>query len=48
MDEKGKVLFGYADGCIDGCRWAGQTAYSSRQRLPVNQAVKVCWLNTIP
>src|SRR5207249_8813326 len=30
LDEKGKVLFAYADGCIDGCELGGSNTYSSK------------------
>jgi hypothetical protein len=33
MDEKGKVIFGYADGCIDGCELGGANTYSSKATI---------------
>src|SRR5437588_1901237 len=33
MDDKGRVLFGYADGCIDQCETGGANSYSSKARI---------------
>jgi PKD repeat protein len=33
MDEKGRVLYGYADGCIDDCEEGGPNSYSSKATI---------------
>lgn len=33
MDEKGRVLYGYADGCIDDCEDGGPNSYSSKATI---------------
>ena len=33
LDEKGRPLFGYADGCVDGCVQGGANSYSSRATI---------------
>ncbi|MDQ5837959.1 MAG: exo-alpha-sialidase, partial [Acidobacteriota bacterium] len=33
VDDKGKVLFAYADGCIDGCETGGPNTYSSKATI---------------
>ncbi len=33
VDENGHVLFGYADGCIDGCAFGGANTYSSKATI---------------
>ena len=33
MDEKGRVLYGYADGCIDNCENGGPNSYSSKATI---------------
>jgi hypothetical protein len=33
MDEKGRVLYGFADGCIDACEEGGPNSYSSKATI---------------
>jgi PKD repeat protein len=33
MDEKGRVLYGYADGCIDDCEEGGPNSFSSKASI---------------
>jgi hypothetical protein len=33
MDEKGRVLYGFADGCIDDCEEGGPNSYSSKATI---------------
>jgi hypothetical protein len=33
MDEKGRVLYGYADGCVDDCEDGGPNSYSSKATI---------------
>ena len=33
MDEKGRVLYGYADGCVDECEDGGPNSYSSKATI---------------
>jgi PKD repeat protein len=33
MDEKGRVLFGFADGCIDSCETGGTNSYASKATI---------------
>jgi hypothetical protein len=33
MDEKGRILYSYADGCIDDCREGGPNSYSSKATI---------------
>lgn len=33
MDEKGRVLYAYADGCIDDCKDGGPNSYSSKATI---------------
>lgn len=33
MDEKGRVLYSYADGCIDDCKEGGPNSYSSKATI---------------
>src|ERR1700736_1011038 len=33
MDDKGFVLFAYADGCVDGCETGGPNSYSSKATI---------------
>ena len=33
MDEKGRVLYGYADGCVDDCEAGGPNSFSSKATI---------------
>lgn len=33
IDEKGRVLFAYADGCVDGCETGGPNSYSAKASI---------------
>lgn len=33
MDEKGRVLYAYADGCVDDCKEGGPNSYSSKATI---------------